>query len=223
MSWTLIRTLSPARWTAPSSTVPTDSSLPIWRRFFVVSRYSITEVREITLSEPMLARLVSSSSWMPSANIACAGSTLRLVNGSTAIEAERLASRRFPEVEVDRNAERDDQEPDDREVQLAAGHVRDRVLVRNLVGALQAFRRQLERPGERERQHESQHDQQDQDSEDPRRCAERRQEEGRSLKRDPGDDGVGDADLVDVPPAQLGEEGTHAADYRLIRGLSSVR
>jgi hypothetical protein len=81
----LILTLSPGRWTAPSSTVATDSSLPIWRRFWS-SRYSITEVREITFIEPMFARLVSSSSWIPSANIAF-WSALRLVNGSTTIDA----------------------------------------------------------------------------------------------------------------------------------------
>ena len=86
MSWALILTLSPIRCTAPSRIVPTPSSSAICRRFLVVSRYSIIDVREITFNAAMFARRVSKSSWMPSANNWLSGSVLRLVKGRTAID-----------------------------------------------------------------------------------------------------------------------------------------
>src|SRR3954463_16685373 len=48
------------------------------------------DVREMTLSEPIFARRVRISSWMPAAKYAASGSELRFLNGSTAIEASVL-------------------------------------------------------------------------------------------------------------------------------------
>ena len=67
ISWTLIRTVLPARCTAPSITVATPSSwqrLPGW--FSRCRRTGPPKCVEMTFSEPMRARLVSRSSWMPS-------------------------------------------------------------------------------------------------------------------------------------------------------------
>jgi hypothetical protein len=86
ISCALMRTRAPARCTAPSRIAATASSSPIWRRFLVVSRYSIMEVREITFSWLLRASWVNRSSWMPSTKYAVSGSALRLVKGSTAID-----------------------------------------------------------------------------------------------------------------------------------------
>ena len=57
---------SPARCTPPSSNVETLSSSPIVFIDFSVSRYCITEVREMTLNAEIFASRVSRSSCMPS-------------------------------------------------------------------------------------------------------------------------------------------------------------
>ncbi len=68
MSWAVIRTLSPARYTEPSTTASTSSSLAIsgvgGRR---LPLNCIAEPREMTRSPLIVARSVVSSSVIPSA------------------------------------------------------------------------------------------------------------------------------------------------------------
>ena len=85
-----MRTRFPSRRTLPSRIVATLSALPISRMFGVCPRYGITDVREITLRSPILARLVRTSSWMPSAKNAFAGSSLKFAKGRTAIDLSGL-------------------------------------------------------------------------------------------------------------------------------------
>ncbi len=53
----------------------------------MVSRYSITDVREITFNAPILDSRISRSLWMPLLNDRLSSSAATLVNGSTAIDA----------------------------------------------------------------------------------------------------------------------------------------
>jgi hypothetical protein len=51
-----------------------------------VPLYCITDVREITRSDPIFARVVISSSVIPSAKYSCEGSPERFSSGNTAME-----------------------------------------------------------------------------------------------------------------------------------------
>ena len=92
MSCTRMRILSSARCTKPSRIFATPSSSPMVRTFFCVSRYSLTEVREMTWSESRRASKVSKSSCMPSARNEGVSPLMALaVNGSTATDLPRAA------------------------------------------------------------------------------------------------------------------------------------
>jgi len=82
----VIRTRAPTRRTEPSITPCTPSSRPISRSGFLASLYCITEVRDITFSDPIFDRSVISSSVMPSAKYSCSGSPERFASGNTASE-----------------------------------------------------------------------------------------------------------------------------------------
>src|SRR5258708_4468176 len=86
ISCAVIRTLSPERATEPSTTASTLRARAISARGFRVFLYCIADVREITRSDLIFARLVVSSSVMPSAKYSWLGSPERFSNGSTAKE-----------------------------------------------------------------------------------------------------------------------------------------
>src|SRR5258708_39725335 len=90
ISCAVIRTLSPERATEPSTTASTLRARAISARGFRVFLYCIADVREITRSDLIFARLVVSSSVMPSAKYSWLGSPERFSNGSTAKERMRL-------------------------------------------------------------------------------------------------------------------------------------
>ena len=63
MSSVLTRTRFPFRRTVPSSTLATPNALAIWHRSrFWSARYCMTDVRLITVSRAILARLLRISS-----------------------------------------------------------------------------------------------------------------------------------------------------------------
>ena len=93
MNCTVTRTLPPERTTEPSTIPSTFSARAISGSGLCADLYCMTEVREITFSEPSLARCVMSSSVKPSARYSCAGSPDKFSRGKTAIE--RMGRSRF--------------------------------------------------------------------------------------------------------------------------------
>ncbi len=94
MSWATTRTRSSERRTLPSRIVATPNSSATVRRFTARSRYSMTEVREITFRSSTLARCARMSSCTPSLKNWLSGSWFMFVKGSTATERVSPASLR---------------------------------------------------------------------------------------------------------------------------------
>lgn len=85
INWALMRTLSPATTTDPSTTASTCNSRAISGTPLVELRYGMTELREITLNAPIFASSVTNASCIPSTKYACAVSPVRFASGNTAI------------------------------------------------------------------------------------------------------------------------------------------
>ena len=83
--------------------------------------------------------------------------------------------------------------------------------------ALDSFRRQLERPGEHECDRKPEEHDRDKHLHHPRRRLKGREQNRRRLNEQPRHHRVGDRDLVNIAPLQLGEEILH--DDLLIDGL----
>ena len=88
--------------------------------------------------------------------------------------------------------------------QLASGVPGDRFLGRNIFGALDSFRCDLECPRESERHRKTQGQEEHDDADRPVRDVEKRKELGRDLDEQPGDNGIGNRNLVNVAALQLG-------------------
>ena len=81
-----MRTRSPSRRTLPSSSAATSKRAPISRRLCCRCLSGITEVLEITVRARIFDSCAMMSSVIPSAKYSFAGSGLKFVNGSTAID-----------------------------------------------------------------------------------------------------------------------------------------
>src|ERR1043166_6148526 len=88
MSWAVMRSLSPALRTLPSSTVATCNCSPTLRKMLssVLPLKAKQELRPGTRKPGTWASTLSSSSVMPSLRYSSALSTLMLTNGSTAMD-----------------------------------------------------------------------------------------------------------------------------------------
>ena len=77
---------------------------------------------------------------------------------------------------------------------------------RRVIRALDPFRRELKSPCDDERHGQAQNEQQDHEPDRPVRDLEKRKRLRHDLDEQPRDDGVGDCNLVNITPLQLGEE-----------------
>src|SRR5437899_8424173 len=92
ISCAVILSRPPACSTYPSTTKPTFSSLAISGSGLLTALYCITDLREITLSAPILDRSAMRASVMPSTKYSCPGSPVKLSSGSTASDSTRVES-----------------------------------------------------------------------------------------------------------------------------------
>ena len=121
--------------------------------------------------------------------------SLREMSSTGAIaEAESKAAGR-DQRQRDRNAD-----------DLPARAVRPAFVRRNLGFEFDSLRRDLERPRQDERGRKSECDHGHKSFHDPRRRFERRQKNRGGLDQQPRRHGIGDGNLVDIAPLQLGEE-----------------
>ena len=90
-----------------------------------------------------------------------------------------------------------------RRISSFASHVRHRV---GCFGALNSLRRQLEHPGQNERDRQTENDEHDNQADRPVRNIEHGKHLRDSLRERPARDDVGDRNLVNIAPLQLGEE-----------------
>ena len=93
INWAVIRTRLPARRIDPSSIESTPSSRPTVRMSAPLYFWAKLVLRATTINPETLDRSVMMSSVMPSEKYCCSGSTLTLVNGSTAMDGLRNDSR----------------------------------------------------------------------------------------------------------------------------------
>ena len=73
-------------------------------------------------------------------------------------------------------------------------------------GALQAFRRELERPRNYQGDRKTNDDHQHNKSDDPVRNFKKRENLGRNLDKQPSNDPVSNRDLVNIAPLEFGEK-----------------
>src|ERR1700722_8638632 len=86
MSWAVTRTRLPERMADPSTIASAFNSRAISGRLFLAHLYCMTEVPEMTRSEPTLARSVINWSVMPSTKNSSDGSPEKFLSGRTAME-----------------------------------------------------------------------------------------------------------------------------------------
>src|SRR6266436_3258358 len=84
--------------------------------------------------------------------------------------------------------------------------LRDRLVKIDIFRALDSFRRDLKRPGKKERDWETENYEQHHKANCPIWNFKKRKDLGRDLNEQPGDDRVGNGDLVDITSFKLSEE-----------------
>jgi hypothetical protein len=108
----------------------------------------------------------------------------------------------------------DREHTDDREVELAAGVVRDRLMRLDLALALQSFRRELIEPCERDPEREPNHQRADHPAQQPGRRIEHRQDLRHHLREQPRRGEVESAGAKNIAAPQFGEQaGLHAQSH----------
>lgn len=96
------------------------------------------------------------------------------------------------------------------------------MLGRDLVGALDPCRRDIESPGENQRERKPEHDQDDDELDRPV-GKEKREDPGGDLRDQPSGDDVGNGHAIDPAPFELGEKSAHevrSPARRTLQGLS---